>query len=217
MKVTNHLYAQAIRFGDISSHQGLAIYGRHLVRALEGRYGFVEVPMKADEFVLEKGISFLHGYFENRIVIDKLRIYNNGIIVETSSTTDDCESIIEDIIAWSPQALGISFSENKNLPRMFGSHIEAKFDVDLGKKFNGFRELSSMVTKAMTSYRDSDRDFRIAGFDLRIDPSTNGPGSFKIEARANKPYHDNLYFCAAPLRTSDHTHILAQFERLFGE
>ena len=214
MKTNRFLFSQAIRFGDIRTNDRLQVYGKHLVRALEGRYGFVEVPLKAEDFVFEKGVSFLHGYFNGRVVIDKLRIYNNGIAVETTSKTDDCDEIIDDIISWAPGGLGLNFTENNNLPRMYGSHMEVEMADGFDLNIKGAPELSAMIMQAMGSYRDPGRAFRVGGFDLRIDPTENGPNSFRIERRANHSFHSNMYFCAAPLKTRDHIYILEKFENI---
>ena len=68
-----------------------------------------------EEFDISKGILFKHGYFDNKIVIDKLQIYNNGIVVDTKETTDDCVLIIKDVIAWAAKNANISFIENTTL------------------------------------------------------------------------------------------------------
>ena len=119
MKITSTPFAQAIRFGTLKPSKGNGLYGRNLVRAFEEKYGFLELPKTLGDFDVSKGITFLHGYFENRVVIDKAALYNNGILVETKSTTDDCVSIIDDLISWANQNANFILEENHSLQRLY--------------------------------------------------------------------------------------------------
>ena len=36
---------------------------------------------RLEEFDLAKGVTFLHGYFENKIVVDRFQVFRNGMLV----------------------------------------------------------------------------------------------------------------------------------------
>lgn len=215
MKVINTLLAQAIRFGDLTPSKGNSLYGRNLVRAFEEKYGFLESPKTVADFDVSKGITFLHGYFENRVVIDKAMLYNNGIVVETKSTTDDCVNIIGDLIAWANQNANFVFEEDQKLPKLYLSHIEVEVAINMQGISTKFQTLSDEINRCMTSYGETGRDYNLSSLAFQLDPVSRGPTPFNFERRANQPFASNLYFSSAPLRTQDHMGLIELLEKLF--
>jgi hypothetical protein len=211
MKVVKTLLAQAIRFGEIKPSRGQSLYGPNLVRAFEDKYGFLETPKTVADFDLSKGIVFYHGYFENRLVIDKVQIYNNGIVVETKETTDDCVAVIADITAWAAEKANIIFTENTTAPQLYLSHCEVETEIN----FPMFQIIGSQINEFMTSYNEQNREYKFASFTLQLDPASGGPTPFKFERRANQPFSSNLYYSSAPLKTQDHIRILTVIEAAF--
>ena len=215
MKITSTPFAQAIRFGTLKPSKGNGLYGRNLVRAFEEKYGFLESPKTLGDFDVSKGITFLHGYFENRVVIDKAALYNNGILVETKSTTDDCVSIIDDLISWANQNANFILEENHSLQRLYLSHFEVEVAVDLQMISEKFQMLSDEINRFMISYGEIGRDYSLSSLEFQLDPARAGPTPFKFERRANQPFASKLYFSSAPLRTQDHMELLELLEKLF--
>jgi hypothetical protein len=215
VNIVARLMAQAIRFGTVRPIEGATLYGRNLVRAFEQKYGFMESPQTVADFDLSKGISFSHGYFENRMVIDKFRIYNNGVVVETKETTDDCVRIISDITAWGAEKGGVLFEENTSSPELYLSHFEVEMAVDLQGASRKFQTISEQINRYMSSYKEIGRDFRLSTMSFQLDPLLGGPTSFKFERRNGKSFAENLYFSSAPLKSQDHVSLLAAIETAF--
>lgn len=216
MRLVKNLFAQVIRFGDLLPIEGKHLYGRNLVRAFEDKYGFVESPKTVAEFDLSKGVAFLHGYFDNRILIDKVEIYNNGIVVETKSTTDDCLAILKDITEWAKEKASITFVEATQLPQLYQSHVEIEMDIDLMSKLSAFQVVGAELNKMISLYNEVDRHYQLAAFSFHVDQANPGPMPFKFERRANQPFTSNLFFSSSPLKTGDHLRLLDVLERAFA-
>ena len=55
---------------------------------LAQRYGFARVPKTVEEMDFQKGVIFAAGRYQD-IAIDQFQIFNNGVIIDTRSSTDD--------------------------------------------------------------------------------------------------------------------------------
>jgi hypothetical protein len=216
MKITQTSLAQAIRFGATKPHQGNALYGRNLVRAFEEKYGFMESPKTVADFDLNKGITFSHGYFENRMVIEKIIIYINGIVVETKESTDDCLKIMKEVVSWGAEHGGVIFEENVEYPQLYLSHFEVEMSVDIQKVSKKLQAISDAINGYMISYKEVGRDFRCSSLSFQLDPATSGPTAFKFERRNAQSFSSNLYFSAAPLKSQDHIGLLGLMEEFFS-
>ena len=84
MELSSIILSQAIRFGKVTGIGGGVIYGLNLAKACEERYGFLQAPRVLADYDLNKGITFLHGYFD-KVVIDKLQVFPNGNLGRSSS------------------------------------------------------------------------------------------------------------------------------------
>jgi hypothetical protein len=218
MRLVNTLFSQAIRFGEFRLLNGKQLYGRKLVQALEDRYGFIQTPRTVAEFDLTKGISFAHGYYDDRIVIQMLQIYNNGILVETESSTTECLSIIKDVTDLAKDEVSFAFDESSERPQIYQSHIEVETLANLQEKIVAFERISDELNRLVVGNNEIYRNYQFSGLSFAIDPTNkSGPSAFKFERRAGSPLDANLYFSSAPLQTNDHLHLLEVLEKAFSQ
>src|SRR5690242_3790829 len=119
MKLVNVLLGQAIRVLKISGQHGGNIYGLNLTKALEQRYGFLQGPRSLAEYDMTQGVTFLHGYFQNRIVIDRLQIFSTGLIAEGKIPTDECAAFLDDVVGWVQEAGAARVEQDANAPRIY--------------------------------------------------------------------------------------------------
>jgi len=208
MKLNSVLFGQIIRTMKLSEPAG-GLYGIKLVRACEERYGFLQGPRTISEFDLTKGITFLHGYFEHRFVIDRFQVYNNGLLVEAKVDTDECARFLTDVMAWLTEAAGVSFDEADSRS-FYLSHVEAQLDVALADSFPKFRELGQLIANTLRSYGHSLPDLNVSSFAL----STGSATTFRIERREGTLPEARTYFCTAPLRTTDQLGLLKIAEKI---
>ncbi len=74
-------------------------------RDIGSRYSFAKVPHTLAEIDFQKGIELQAGNC-NGIHVDKLTVYSGGIAVDTRSSTDECEKVLQDLLALVKEAFG---------------------------------------------------------------------------------------------------------------
>jgi hypothetical protein len=212
MKLLSVLQGQVVRLGKISGPDGGGVYGLNLTKACEERYGFLQGPRALSEFDLSKGITFLHGYFQNQHVIDRFQVYENGILAEARIDTDICESFLDDAVAWVANKGGVKFDRDPNAPRLYQSNLEIESTVRFSI-FERVAPIGGLIAEALRSYNQNASDWEMAGISF----GTVGPGdaaSFKFERREGPSVPLNVFFSASRMRTKDHLRILRELETL---
>jgi hypothetical protein len=99
MKLSSIIVGNVIRLGKVSGPGGGTVYGLNLSKACEERYGFLQAPRVLADYDLSKGVTFLHGHFDHR-VIDKFQVFSNGIVAEAKLDTDECDRFLDDVLKW---------------------------------------------------------------------------------------------------------------------
>jgi len=212
MNLTEYELSRAIRFFEIKPSRGQVLYGAGLVKALQERYGFVQVPTTVAQFNLASGIEFFHGYFQGRVVIDRFQIFNNGILVEGKCDTNDCDAFIDDVFGWASSSAGLSITPNSALGTPYLSQIVVGSDIDLSGYFRQLSEFSSAMSAKVASYGLIDTPAEVAAFHLATDPAVNGSWAYRFERRSGAPYAEKKFFSSAPLKTADHLEMLDKLE-----
>lgn len=190
-----------------------------MVKGLEERYRFWEVPRKLVEFDSTRGMHFQHGSFKE-ITIDKLTLYENGAACESSDgDTSQLEDFIDDALTWAGKTFKVDTARFKKGPRMFLSNVIVQADVGLGEKFQALAGIGAKVAQAMRSYGLQAPDYQVSSITLNGDYTGIGglrPGVFSFERRVGEPYSSGLYFSSAPLRTPDHMRLLDEIEAVLA-
>lgn len=232
MKLLAVLFSQSMRFIRFANPMG-TIYMPDAVKALQDRYGFIQVPTSLQEYDLTKGVAFSHGKFalqkrlslkgvepefkSDVIVIDKFQIYGNGMLAETKSFVESADLFIDDVIRWGTEKFGLRLLEDPPVRKLFMSQLEVKLDTPV---LSSLVQQSNPITKQLSSYfKNYDIEcppFEINSFAFHYD-LTNcqapAPTAFNIERRAGHPYSSNVYFSGAPLTTRDHLDLLTILDK----
>jgi hypothetical protein len=212
MKVINVLFGQTIRLLKISGPGGGTIYGRNLARECENRYGFLQGPRELKDFNASEGITFLHGYFQNRVVIDRFQVFTGGVLVEAKADTDALDAFLDDVTQWVQQPGVAQVEQNPMDPRFYTSHLEVQSTVLLNQAFNEFHSFGRDMADLLRGYNQVTPDFSLIG--LMIGPGPGGSSLFRYEARVERP--PGFYFTTAPLRTADHVRMLDSLEAILS-
>ena len=215
MKQVRIVNGQVIRFMKIDPSEGQTLYGFNLVRAFEARYGFFSSPKSIEEFDLSNGVTFRHGQYKNRTVINQVKIYNNGILAEGAASTDEFYDFISDIVEWAAKDGGITVSKTENIPVLYNSALHVELEINLAKYFDRMNRIGALIDEKLKSYGSTIPSFQMAGIMLQPDMQGNAPTPFRFERLMNTPFESNLYFSASSLTTSDHLTVLTEFEESF--
>jgi hypothetical protein len=214
MKLLSIQNGHAIRFLNAEQGTPQLVYGMNVSKAFEKKYGFVEGPRTVKDFDLANGMTFLHGIFDGKVVIDKVKVYSNGIIAEAKADTVECVAFIMDVIEWAKNEIGLIMVPNTESPELYTSTLEVQMDCDLAKPFSYFDQIGKMVETMLGSYRMPARTYEVSGFQFGDRDSQNTP--FKFERRTGHAFSENVYFSIAPLKTQDHLRLLETLESLIG-
>jgi hypothetical protein len=211
MKTLNLKNSQAIRFMTILPTTGQTLYGINLVRAFEARYGFFESPKTVEEFDLKKGVTFRHGIFAGRSVIDKAMVYYNGMLAAGTISTTECYDFISDVIEWASKEAGITIETTENSSVLYTSTLEVEAEINFEKYFGSNSTIGQMLSDKLATYGAPAPRFEVSG--LIFQSSVQTP--FRIERLVGAPASSNAYFSTAPLATLDHIEVLTAIEAAF--
>ena len=212
MKLVEYELSRAIRFFTITPVAGQVLYGANMVKALQARYGFVEVPNKVSEYDLKAGVTFLHGFFMDRWVIDRFQVYDNGLMAEAKVDTEELEAFLDDVVKWAASEAGMVLAPNPNLGTPFLSQMVFESSVDLSAYFSDLAKFAAGVSAKVASYGLVNVPAQVSGLHIGTDPALNGGWNCRFERRVNAPFSAQLFFSSAPLKTSDHLTLLMDLE-----
>jgi hypothetical protein len=202
----------------IRSPSGAVGYLPDIVQEIKGRYSFLSAPRDEDLVPSDppKGAEFRHGKLmadDRVIVIDKFTIFNDGVVVDAASSTQDTDAFLTDLAAWAKTALPKAVSSG---PRYYLSQIEIRMDTPLQARAPSFQPIGEKVSALLKGYGilpipNYEVTTIQVGFDHlgRVEPQ---PGVFFIDRRLNVPYSENIWFAQAPLKTMDHIALLKDLE-----
>lgn len=194
--------------------RGAYIYPAEL--ALKTRYNFRRTPMDNVQVGQTEGLKFENGEFlgTNGIVeIVSVTLHNDGIVVDMRSTTEDCDSFLEDALTWLSNEYGLPSYSDLPIKRIYVSELNVIFEkapIIINPKLAPFiKELS----KEIGSDRIGDLDF----MSLYLSPDqtlSNNPPQFRFEREINTPFSENRYYSFSPTTTDIHVKLLTKLEKL---
>lgn len=212
MHLKSILASQAIRFYTDAEALAERRSPIPLIRGLQDRYGFVQVPASVAELDFTKGVSFFRGYYKGEI-IEKLQIYQNGLLCEAVADNSICDEFLSEVLNWATTEHKIPVSETG--VKAYLSQIEVTSDVDIGKVFK-VGHIGTLLAATLKGYGQPAGSYAVNGIRMHYDsmtmPVPRAP-EFVFERRAGEVYSSDVYFSSAPLRTKDHMHALSEFEK----
>jgi hypothetical protein len=188
--------------------------------AFTEHYKFLKRPMTADEMLdtQDKGINFEAGKF-GEIGITRLGLFNWGVIVETNSSTDDCEAILKDMLDWAAETFKLANRPNLITRRNYVSEIIFSSLMSFPAISPILKKVGEKLTNLVGGYLGQSLPFELGGLHWFFDASQTKQlfTPFRIErfTAGETPFLENKYYSGAPLRTADHIQIIREFELAF--
>ena len=186
-----------------------------VTRLVSERYGFGQIPSIED--IKTKGAIFQSGRLisgTKKINIIDMGFFNDGIYATAQDTTK-AEFIIDDLIAWAEQAIGLRPSIT-NMPRKYENAVVVEFEAEIEKRLDVFNELIRSYNGVLSSLYNQPISTSFYRIDFALDPTEVNLSvntRFTIERRLGSPFSSNRYHCIAPLKTEMHIELLEKFER----
>jgi len=205
--------------------------GEELFAWLKDAYGFAIAPdlrallasTKGDQssaFGTPTGAIFERGHFQAReevyVEISKLTVYNDGIVVDTPSSTADGDRFAGDLLASAAREFSLSYDEETVRKRMYVSELIVRSDISLDV-INP--RLAAFATRISEAFPDVSKPlFQLAGVQFWTEPNDVGKHRlFTLERQAGKTFAERRYFSQAPLQTDQHFKLLQEVEQLLTE
>jgi hypothetical protein len=184
-----------------------------LTNALVERYGFLQYPQKAEDYDSEKGISFELGRW-NDISIDMLKMFSNGFVVDTRSSTSDSLAFLEDALVWAADSFDLTFRPDMLNLKTILSEITFRSETALNALNPAFHRVNAMLSEAVAKITKQTLSYDVALLHLTFDQLTSKLtlAPFRVERLVETPYADNKYYSTAPVHTEDHFKLIEAFE-----
>lgn len=218
MEVMQVLLARAIQ---AVKPLGAAVYLPEIASKLKAKYEFVTAPKEREfeELVSSdatKGAEFRHGRLitEGRaIVVQQLMVFNDGVIVDTTTSTDASDLFLMDLLKWARELL--PHAEPLG-PRLYLSNLEIHMRFPLENYLPTFGPIGDKIGALLNGYGIEAPRYEVSEVTLSFDQIGRlgpQPGTFNLERRANVPYDKDIWFTQAPLKTADHIKLLSDLEK----
>ena len=177
---------------------------------LGSRYSFASLPTRLEDVDFHKGFELREGRLAD-IRIDRITVFVNGIVIDTRSSTDDSQKVLEDILRLAEEAFGAII---KPVRWTFTSHLMFRSEMRLASLNPVLSRIANVLTERASADMKHAFNFEPTTVMLNVDTSQakTPPAVFSIERRADVPFSENTYFSSAPLRTSEHIEIVKAFE-----
>lgn len=169
------------------------------------------------QFVLQSGTASIE---EKTIPIARIEITRDlSAIIMHTTTTDEADSIIEDLIPVLQTELGFRRIKESSW-RTYSSEIVVEFDKDIGSAIAVIGQIQNIINPPIKSATRIEQNVKFERLGFAFDPamlpvSAGQVPGFIIERRVGSTFSDNRFFCSAPLKTPDHISALEKIGAIF--
>jgi hypothetical protein len=216
MKVRQILLARALQMTQ--TPLGKAEYYPDLIPAIKERYQFAIAPKNEDLVPSDppKGAEFKIGKLKVRghtIVINVLTVFSDGVVVDTTTSTDDADLFLSDLTHWAKEAIPNIIPKG---PRYYVNQMEIQTVGSLENYLSPLKPVGERIAQLLGGYEIEVPSYQVSALALHFDQTGKmapQPGAFSLERRVNVAYVENVWFTQAPLRTADHIALLKDIEK----
>ncbi|HKT13416.1 MAG TPA: hypothetical protein VJW77_16475 [Terriglobia bacterium] len=223
MNITAVMLARVLAFIDVFelNPQGAAFYP-DLTAGIIERFRFQKYPEKYEDFDESKGVSFLSGTWQG-VNVEKLVIYNNGILVDTRVSTSKSEEILDESLSWAADKFNLRYQPSMVRRKRYLSNLIFETEVPILQGGVGYvggtetpiEKLCERVGRSVATLAGQDLgQYHPIRLDLDFEKlETQVPiAPFSIQRRGTASFDENKYFSEAPLQTDVHVTLLKSFE-----
>lgn len=209
MNVTSVVAARAIWLFDTAdlNPSGRYIFD-HTIPWLIERYQFASAPAHVNDRV-DNGWEFKSGKYVTAAGLPVpvvLKIFNDGMVAETSSSTDDAEAFLADVLSAAVADVDLTFHESMVHRKMYVSELNLASEGNLSDINSGLRAVLAAMSDAFG------QRYELVSLGFGVDPPSQP--TFRFERRVNAPLSQNYYWSLASLQTRTHIALLNQLEHL---
>jgi len=189
--------------------------GEALIDWLESAYHFSKKPSSPTDLDESKALAFTGGEFQIRdeIFIDvELRIYNDGIVGDTRSSTEDTDTFLADVLQTFSKEFNLPYRPDMVRKKLFHSELNVRTEKSLA--FLNPR-LSEFTHRLAELTRNPMSSLQPTGIAFWADNAGNPQiTEFRFERKIGTAFEELRYWSKAPLPTSQHLEMLDILESI---
>jgi hypothetical protein len=219
MKVLYIGLARSLWLFDLGLLNPKGVSLKAAIDGIKARYDFAQAPKHQLDVDERGGLSFKSGRFVNpqgAPVLVTLSIYNDGMVCDASSSTDDSTRFLEDVTQWIKSEYGLAVPEN--VRRAYVGQIDFETETQLISLNPALQHLKALLDGYFQRATSQERSFNFAGVGFWTEDfgQPSAPAAFKYERKIGAALSSNHYFSQAPLETNAHLELLTEMERLLS-
>jgi len=200
-----------VDWNDLTPYGSLSLIkiAPRLVEKLE----FSSFPKTLEQFDESKGIVFEDGLW-NDIPIQKMTIYNNGIMLDTRKGTEASLSAVKEIFEWAVIEFGLAIPEYGLQKIRFLNRFTFFSDALADVGGNPIRRLAASLSEHVAEITGQTRRYETIRIDIDFDRMEQQVpiAPLTIQRRITSPFEQNKFFTEAPLPTDTHIALIQQLE-----
>lgn len=200
-------------FGELNP-RGKRIHNE-LFQWLREKYSFTKSPSSVDDLDETKALAFLDGIFQasaSDVVAIDLKIYSDGFVVDSRSSTKVSDSFIEEVLTNAAKDLGLAYTSKLIQKKLYLSELNVSCKSalqTLNPKLSAFTNKISQLVN---------REVELASIGFWSEQKTPGQFfPFRFERKLNAAFSEDRYYSTAPLQTEDHLNLLDELEMILSE
>jgi len=147
--------------------------------------------------------------------VDKVVIYPQGIALDTTSSTQDSEAILEDALTWASKELKLVYRREMIKRKTYVSQFTFYSNIAILHVNPILKNLSEKIGALVSENLKLKSVFEPTAVLLGMDPECQRvpTWTFSIERRQGIAFAESKYFSAAPLPTDIHIALVEVFEK----
>lgn len=209
--------ARTIWLFDLASLNPTGMSLRGVFEETGKRYQFAKAPKNELDLDDQRNLSFKSGTFvgQRKVpIMVGLSVYNDGLVADTTSSTDEATEFLNDLAKWLNDTYGLAVPKERKVAHV--SQIDFQCEVSLT---NLNHRLEPFAANLEALAKSADKHYEVGSVQFWTE-DTGKPGSaaiVKIERKLSAPFSANHYFSQAPLPTKAHIELLNGFEAILKQ
>lgn len=212
MKLAAVLIARTLAFIEYADlNPNGKVFLPDLLKAVGERYKFQTLPKWEERD--KEGLVFEYGKLGNK-VIKKLTLFENLIVLETTSNTSESQQLIEELLLWGAAKFDLNYKPNSVKRFAYLSAVTFYTDAPILEPVPALKRIAAFTTQVVSDLWQEHVQYEGANIVISHDPleRRNGIASFIITRRAEAKFSEHKYYSEAPLSTDLHIQVLEQYE-----
>jgi len=213
MEIVTYERSVLLRLAIWARKEG-AVHLPSIVHAIQANFSFASGPTQLSD--IESGIEFGHGVFDG-IAIEKLGIYNDGIVFQGSVPTESLDKARQQLLDWAVTEFGFEVVDTHEIDTLYESNLLVKMKKNIGGALNGIETIRRHIESTLVQNSKLKTKYQPAGIVFACDAAkTPGlrPAPFRLERKLSVDFDANLYLTTAPMKTEQHLALLQALEGL---